>query len=156
MENVRRIRVPSPPPWSGREKVEEATAKLEERDFDGAVQALVDAVGPDVREWSDEERPYVAAAALLLAGVLDEMGDSPAALRVYTRAFDLFGGDNGLLASHAWLAESMDGARAALRVASRTRIDDGAERPSFLRQPNAFRRKQSALLETRSVRDEAG
>jgi hypothetical protein len=64
-----------------------------------------------VRHWTDEERPFVAAATLLLAAILDEMGDSRAAIRAYDAAFTTFGTDARLLTDHEWLAQAMEDAR---------------------------------------------
>ena len=97
--------------WPGRENYLDAHRRLGAGDLDRAITAFTEAIGPEGRTYSDEERPFVAAAWINLAGAIDRLGDARAALVVYDKAFAKFAGDGAMMRQHPWLQSSFAGAR---------------------------------------------
>jgi tetratricopeptide (TPR) repeat protein len=82
----------------------EAMDKYRAGDLAAALAALREFVGAPDREFAVEVRPYVAAALLNIAGILDFQGEAQAALDAYDAAFTRFSFDSEAM-SQAWLAE---------------------------------------------------
>jgi tetratricopeptide (TPR) repeat protein len=101
--------LPEPPPedWSGAEAYREASAKLHAGDLEGALEPLMQAVGPE-EEWGGKEGPFVAAAAMAFGRALEELGRYQIAVTVYDRNLEIFSGDSDLLQENAWLRDALD------------------------------------------------
>jgi len=116
------------PEWEGSERFWDARDKHAAGDTVGAFRAYSEIIGPTVREISDNEIPYVAAALAGAAGIVDASGATRDAVAAYNLAIRTIEQNESRLSRYSWIADSLPRLRARRdELAARTDSEPGPE-----------------------------
>jgi hypothetical protein len=99
------------PQWKGSERFWDARDKHAAGDRWGAFLAYGEVIGPTVREYSDDELPYVASARLAVAAIADEGGDTRDAIAAYNIALGTIERNATRMSRYSFIWGSLSGLR---------------------------------------------